>query len=76
MTGNPYQNIVYLDQILNDTKKQDGAAVVALLKVAITEIISEVPFMKEAIITFDNATCYQSHFVTFMMSIYNKKFAG
>ena len=74
--GNPYKNIVYLDQIMNDTNKQDGTAVVALLEVAITAIISELPFMKEAIITSDNATCYQSHFVTFMMSIYNKKFEG
>ena len=74
--GNPTRNIVYLDQILNDTNKQDGVAVVALLEVAITAFILELPFIKEAIITSDNAACYQNHLVTFMMSVYNKKFAG
>ena len=74
--GNPIRNIVYLDQILDDTNKQDGVAVVALLEVAITAFISELPFIKEAIITSDNATCYQNHLVTFMMAVYNKKIAG
>jgi len=74
--GNPIRNIVYLDQILNDTNKQGGVSVVALLEVAITAFISELPFIKEAIINPDNVNCYQNHLVTFMMAVYNKKFAG
>ena len=71
---NPYKNIVYLDQILSDTNKQDGPTVVALLEIAICTIIHELPFIKEAIITSDNATSYQNHLLTFMMAIFNQKF--
>ena len=74
--GNTIRNIVYIDQILNDTNKQNGTTVVGLLEVTITAIMLELPFIKNAIITSNNATCYQNHFVTFMMSIFNKKFAG
>jgi len=74
--GQPYKNIVYLDQILSETNMQNAMTVVALLETAIATIISELPFLKEAIITSDNATCYQNHFVTFMMAIFNKKFHG
>ncbi len=42
---NPYKNIVYLDQILSDTNKQDGPTVVALLEVAICTIIHELSFI-------------------------------
>ena len=74
--GKPYRNIVYLDQILTDTNKQDGLMVVALLELAITTIVNELPFINKAIITSDNATCYQNHFVTFMIGIYNQRFNG
>jgi len=55
---------------------QNAMTVVALLETAIATIISELPFLKEAIITSNNASCYQNHFVTFMMAIFNKKFHG
>ena len=74
--GEPYRNIVYLDQILTDTNKQDGAMVVALLELAITTIVNELPFINQATITSDNATCYQNHFVTFMIGVFNQKFNG
>ena len=74
--GEPYRNIVYLDQILTDTNQQDAGMVVALLEIAITTIITELSFIKQAIITSDNASCYQNHFVTFMIAIYNQKFYG
>ena len=73
--GNATRNNVYIDQILNDTNKQDGTTVIGLLEVTITAIMSELPFIKNATVTSDNATCYQNHFLTFMMSIFNKKFA-
>ena len=46
--GEPYRNIVYLDQILTDTNQQDAGMVVALLKIAITTIITELLFIKKA----------------------------
>ena len=67
---------MYLDQILTDTNKQDGAMAVALLELAITTIVNELPFIDKATITSDNATCYQNHFVTFMIVISNEKFSG
>ena len=72
--NNPYRNIVYLDQILSDTNKQDGPTIVSLLEVAICTIIHELSFIKQAIITSDNATSYQNHLLTFMIAIFNQKF--
>lgn len=74
--GAPYKNIVYLDQILSETNMQNALTVVGLLETGIATIVSELPYIKEAVITSDNATCYQNHFVTFMMAIFNKKFSG
>ena len=74
--GSPYKNIVYLDQILSETNMQNALTVVALLETGISTIISELPYIKEAVITSDNATCYQNHFLTFMMAVYNKRFSG
>ena len=73
--NNPYRNIVYLDQILSDTNKQDGLTVVALLEVATcTTIIHGLSFIKESIITSDNVTLYQKHLLFFMIAILNQKF--
>ena len=69
--NNPYKNIVYLDQILSDTDKQDGPTVVAQLEVAICTIIHELSFIKEAFITLDAETLYQNHLLTFMIAIFN-----
>ena len=67
--GEPYKNIIYLDQILSDDNSQDALTVVALLEIMVSSLISELPYIKEAVITSDNASCYQNHFVTFMMAI-------
>ncbi len=72
----PYKNIVYFDQILSDDNAQDALTVAGLLEITIRTIISELPFIKEAVVTSDNASCYQNHFITYMMAIYNKKFSG
>ena len=72
--GLPYRNIVYIDQILNDDNKQDALTVVGLLEIAISTIILELPFIKEAILTSDNATCYQNHLVTLMIGVFNTKY--
>ena len=50
--------------------------VVAFLGLAITTIVNELPFIDKATITLDNDTCYQNHFVTFMIGIFNEKFSG
>ena len=70
----PFKNIVYLDQILNDTNLKDSGTVVGLLEVGIHAIIKELPFIKDAIVISDNASCYQNHLLTFMVGLYNQKF--
>ena len=75
-SGEPYKNIIYFDQILSDDNAQDALTVVGLLEIMISTIISELPYIKEAVVTSDNASCYQNHFVTFMMALLNKKFNG
>ncbi len=70
----PSKNIVYLDQILNDSNLQDSATVVGLLEVGTQAIIKELPFIKDAVLISDNASCYQNHLVTFMVGICHQKF--
>ena len=72
--GEPFKNIIYLDQILSDDNSQDALTVVGLLEITVSTLISELPYIKEAVITSNNASCYQNHFVTFMMAILNKKY--
>ena len=71
--NNPYKNIVYLDQSLSETNKQDCATVVVLIKISKCTIIHELPFVKVAVLTPDNATSYQNQLLTFMMAIFNQK---
>ena len=70
----PFKNIVYLDQLLNDTNLQDSGTVIGLLEVGIRVILKELSFIKDAVLISDNASCYQNHLLTFMVGIYNQKF--
>ena len=44
----PYQNIVYIDQVMNDSNVQDSGRVAGLLEVGFQAIIKEMPFIKKA----------------------------
>ena len=69
-----HKNIVYLDQIMNDSNIQDSGTVIGLLEVGFQAIIKELPFITEAVLVSDNASSYQNHLLTFMIGIYNQKF--
>ena len=70
----PYKNIVYIDQIMNDSNVQDSATVCGMLEIGIEAIIKELPFIKEAVLVSDNASSYQNHIVTMMVGMFNNKF--
>ena len=72
----PVRNIVYIDQILNDSNIQDSGIFIGLLEVGFQAIIKELPFIKEIVLVSDNATSYQTHFMTIMIGLYNQKFYG
>ena len=57
----PKEYRVYIDQILEGSNRQDGAAVVSLLEAVLTAITTELPFVEEIILQSDNAKSYQNH---------------
>ena len=63
--------IVYLDQILKDTNKQDGFDVVDLLETALIAIHDELPYISNIILQSDNAKSYQNHYLTFMIHMFS-----
>ena len=74
LESTPYKNIIYIDQIMNDSNVQDSGTVIGLLEVGFRAIIKELPFIKEATLISDNASSYQNHMITFMVALYNQKF--
>ena len=74
--GEAQRNIVYLDQILEDSNKQDAGTVIALLEAGLSAIHRQLPFLSEITLLSDNAKCYQNHFLTMMISIFNIKYQG
>ena len=65
---------IYIDQILEGSNRQDGAAVVGLLEAALTAITTELPFVEEIILQSDNAKSYQNHFLTIGLHLLNIQF--
>ena len=61
--GEAQRNIVYLDQILDDSNKQDAGTVIALLEAGLSAIHRQLPFISEITLLSDNAKCYQNHFL-------------
>ena len=59
-----YKNIVYIDQIMNDSNVQDSGTVIGLLEVGFQAIIKELSFIKDATLISDNASSYQNHLIT------------
>ena len=52
--------IIYIDQILQGSNKQDGMTVIALLEACVTSLHIQLPFISRLIIQSDNATTYQN----------------
>ena len=59
----PFKNIVYIDQILNNTNLQDSGIVVGLLEDGICALRKELPFIKDAVLISDNASCYKESLI-------------
>ena len=70
----PYKNILYLDQKLNETNLWNSGTVVELLEVSIHAIIKVLSFIEDAVLIFNNASCYQKNFLTLMIGLVNQKF--
>jgi len=70
----PYKNIIYIDQIMNDSNVQDSGTVVGMLEVGFEAIVKELSFIKQATLVSDNASSYQNHLITIMVGLLNQKF--
>ena len=72
----PYKNIVYIDQIINNSNVQDSATAVGMLEIGIEAILKELPFIKEEVLVSDNTSSYQNHLATMMVGMFNQKSYG
>ena len=70
----PRKNIVYIDQILESSNKQDGMMVISLLEAALVAINDQLPFIDEIILQSDNAMSYQNPQVLFGVHLLNVKY--
>ena len=68
------KHIVYINQILEDCNKQDGATVLSLLEAALLVINDELPFIRNIIIQSNNANMYQNPHVVFGIYMLNCKY--
>ena len=68
------KNIVYIDQILESSNKQDGMMVISLLEAALVAINDQLPFINEIILQSDNAMSYQNPQVLFGIHLLNMKY--
>ena len=76
MEYTPYKNIIYIDQIINDSNVQNSGTAIGLLEVGYQVIIKEWPFVKEAALVLEYASSYQNCLITFMAGLCNQKFYG
>ena len=68
------KNIIYIDQILESSNKQDGMMVISLLEAALVAINNQLPFINEIILQSDNAMSYQNPQVLFGIHLLNMKY--
>ena len=68
------KHIVYIDQILEDCNKQDGATVLSLLEAALLVINDELPFIRNIIMQSDKANMLQNPHVVFGIHMLNCKY--
>jgi hypothetical protein len=66
---------MYIDQILEHSNKQDASAVVSMLEAAIMAIRVTLPWLSEAVLSTDNAGCYQSKLLLLSIGILNAKYS-
>ena len=66
----------YLDQILSDGNKQDMYCVLSLLDAALAQIINDLPFIKSVVLQYDNARCYENHFLILCFIFYTYRNTG
>ena len=70
------RHIVYFDQILQSSNKQDASCALSMLELVIVAINHELPFIQEIGLQSDNANCYQNQFLHFGIALLNLKFCG
>ena len=70
----PRKNIVYIDQIMENSNKQDGMTVISLIEAAIVTIIDQLSFIDEIVLQSDNALTYQNPQVLFGIQLLNAKY--
>jgi hypothetical protein len=70
------QQVFYIDQILEDSNKQDSLAVFAMVEALIAAIRVDLPRITEAYFVSDNAGCYQSKMLILLLGIINIKNYG
>ena len=68
------KHIVYIDQILESSNKQDGIMVISLIEASIVAINDQLPFINEIILQSDNALSYQNPQVLFGLHLLNVKY--
>ena len=68
--------LVYIDQILMNSNKQDGMSVVGLLEACLTSIHNQLPFISQLTIQSDNATTYQNGHLIIGIHLLNIKMRG
>jgi len=67
----PVKYAIYLDQILEDSNRQDCLCVFSLLDAALQQIKLNLPFITELILQSDNANCYQNNFIVCSIGLLN-----
>ena len=68
--------LVYVDQILTNSNKQDGMSVLGLLESCLTSLHSQLPFISQLTIQSDNATTYQNGHLIVGIHLLNMKMKG
>ena len=77
-TYKPIKEVLYMDQILDRTNKQDALSVICLIEALAVALLAQFPDMVpiEAILCSDNAGCYLSKFLLLAISIMNLRYSG
>jgi len=65
--------IVYVDQILEESNRQDGLVVISLIEAAVVAIHDQLPFISSLIIQSDNANQYQNPYLILGLHLVNMK---
>ena len=68
------KNIVYIDQIMERSNKQDGVTVISLIEAAIVAINDQMSFIDQIILQLDNALLYQNPQVLFGIHLLNVRY--